>query len=129
VPDPVSYQLLIDVPAALQLDVGRLGRIELAAGRYIYTGSATRALEARIARHLRPRKPRRWHIDWLTTAPGVRVSVHLRSARPECELNQATLGTVPVDGFGSSDCRAGCGAHLKRVARRGRAARVTRGCA
>jgi Uri superfamily endonuclease len=112
---PVSYQLLIDVPKAVQLDVGRLGRIELPAGRYLYTGSAVRALEARIARHLRPTKPRRWHIDWLTTAPGVTVSEHRRSTRPECELNQATPGTLPVAGFGASDCRAGCGAHLKRV--------------
>ena len=120
---PISYQLLIDVPMAIQLEVGRLGRIEFPAGRYVYTGSARRALEARIARHLRLDKPRRWHIDWLTTAPGVTVRVHLRSTRSECELNQATPGTILVGGFGASDCRAGWGAHLKRVPDRGRFAR------
>ncbi len=111
----VSYQLLIEVSRPLQLAVGRLGVVRLPAGRYLYTGSARRGLEARIARHLRPAKTCRWHIDWLTTAPGVRVREHRRSARPECELNQRTPGTVPIPGFGASDCRAGCGAHLKRM--------------
>ena len=119
-PAPISYQLLIDVPEAIQLEVGRLGRMEFPAGCYVYTGSARRALEARIARHLRPVKPLRWHIYWLTTAPGVTVRVQLRSTRPECELNQATPGTILVRGFGASDCRAGCGAHLKRVPQRSR---------
>ncbi len=114
-PASISYQLLIDVPRAIRLEVGRLGWIDLPAGRYLYTGSARRALDARIARHLREQKPRRWHIDWLTTAPGVRVREHLRSTTPECELNRATPGTIPVAGFGASDCRAGCRAHLKRV--------------
>ena len=111
----ISYQLLIDLPEAVRIQVGRLGWIDLPAGRYVYTGSARRALEARIARHLRPRKQRRWHVDWLTSSPGVRVREHLRSGMPECELNQATPGTIPVAGFGASDCRAGCGAHLKRI--------------
>jgi Uri superfamily endonuclease len=115
-----ALSLLIDVPKAIQLEVGRLGRIEFPAGRYVYTGSARRALEAQIARHVRPDKPQRWHIDWLTTVPGVTARVHLRSTRPECELNQATPGTILVGGFGASDCRAGCGAHLKRLPDRSR---------
>ena len=112
---PVSYQLVIDLPRRLRIEVGRLGIIDLPAGRYVYTGSARRGLDARIARHLRTDKPRRWHIDWLTTAPGVRVRERLRSARTECALNQATPGAIVVPGFGASDCRAGCGAHLKRL--------------
>lgn len=112
---PVSYQLLIDLPRRLRVEIGRLGVVELPAGRYVYTGSARRGLAARIARHLRADKPRRWHIDWLTTAAGVTVRERLRSARSECALNQATPGTIVVAGFGASDCRAGCGAHLKRL--------------
>jgi Uri superfamily endonuclease len=112
----VSYQLSLEVSAPLRLEVGALGTITLPAGRYVYTGSARRALEARIARHLRRDKPRRWHIDWLTTSPDVAVTDVLRSARTECALNRATRGSVPVPGFGASDCRSGCRAHLKRVA-------------
>jgi Uri superfamily endonuclease len=37
----------------------------------------------------------------------------VRSRREECRLNQASGGQVLVRGFGASDCRAGCGAHLK----------------
>jgi Uri superfamily endonuclease len=112
---PVSYQLVLHVEKSLTLQVGRLGTVRLPAGRYVYTGSARRGLEARIARHLRKDKPRRWHIDWLTTAPGISIVRVVRSTREECELNRATRGHAVIDGVGSSDCRAGCGAHLKAV--------------
>lgn len=111
--EPISYQLWIEVSVPLRIAVGRLGLVELAPGRYVYTGSAKRALESRIARHLCGAKTLRWHIDYLLHAPGVRVTRVSRSNRPECQLQQATPGQVPVLGFGSSDCHAGCGSHLK----------------
>jgi Uri superfamily endonuclease len=112
-PREISYQLLIDVPRALRCVVGRLGEFDLPAGRYVYTGSAMRGLDARIARHLRHDKPLRWHVDYLLAGPGVRVVGVVRSRRPECALNRMVRGSLPVPGFGASDCRAGCGAHLK----------------
>jgi len=112
---PVTYQLLIELPGAVTVTVGRLGKFEFPAGRYLYTGSARRNLEARIARHLRSEKTLRWHIDYLLAAPGVRVLEVRRSRRDECVLNRATAGGMPVPGFGASDCRAGCGSHLKLV--------------
>jgi Uri superfamily endonuclease len=108
-----TYQLIILVPRALRRTIGRLGTFEFAAGRYAYTGSAKRGFEARIARHLRKEKTLRWHIDYLLAAPGVHVVEVIRSRRGECALNRATRGEVPIEGFGASDCRAGCGAHLK----------------
>jgi Uri superfamily endonuclease len=110
---PISYQLVIEVPAAVRVQVGRLGEFEFPAGTYVYTGSARRGLEARLARHMRAEKPLRWHIDYLLAAPGVRITKVVRSRRDECGLNRAVRGEVRVPGFGSSDCRAGCGAHLK----------------
>lgn len=110
-----SYQLLIDVPHPIAVTVGRLGRFSFPAGRYVYTGSARRNLDARIARHLRKHKALRWHIDYLLAAPGVRVLSVRHSRREECALNRATAGSIPVPGFGASDCRAGCGSHLKRL--------------
>ncbi len=112
-PPVITYQLLIELERPLRLTIGRLGEFDFPAGRYVYTGSAKRAFEARIARHLRQEKSVRWHIDYLLTAPGVCVTGVKRSRRGECALNQAARGQVLVPGFGASDCGAGCGAHLK----------------
>lgn len=110
-----TYQLLIELSQPVRCRIGRLGEFDFPAGRYCYTGSAKRAFEARIARHLRPEKTLRWHIDYLLAAPGVRIVHVRRSRRDECAWNQATRGRVVVAGFGASDCGAGCGAHLRYV--------------
>jgi Uri superfamily endonuclease len=109
----ISYQLRIEVKKPVRIRVGRLGRFLFPAGRYVYTGSAKRNLEARIARHLRKKKAFRWHIDWLLSAPGVKVATVRRSGESECILNQKVVGTVVVPGFGASDCRNRCGSHLR----------------
>jgi Uri superfamily endonuclease len=97
----------------VRVQIGRLGEFCFAAGCYVYTGSARRNLEQRIARHLRCEKRLRWHIDYLLAAPGVRITGVERSPDGECELNRRSAGTMPVPGFGASDCRQGCGSHLK----------------
>lgn len=112
-----AYQLLIEVATPIRRTIGRLGRFEFPPGRYIYTGSARRNLDARIARHLRREKTLRWHIDYLLAARGVRVVKVVRSQRAECSLNRATRGRIVCSGFGASDCREGCGSHLKFVGR------------
>ena len=114
----ISYQLVIEVDSPLGLQVGRLGSFELPAGVYVYTGSAKQGLEARIARYQRADKKLRWHIDYLLAAPGVRITKIVRSRREECELNQESPGEVLVPGFGASDCRSACRAHLKYVGRK-----------
>ncbi len=110
---PCTYQLHIHLPHPLRLQIGRFGAFDFAAGDYVYTGSAKRNFEARIARHQRREKTLRWHIDYLLAAPGVSVTAVMRSETDECSLNQATTGAIPVPGFGASDCRRGCGSHLK----------------
>ena len=117
--DPTSatrtYQLFIEVKASVRVSVGRMGTYDFPAGRYVYTGSALRNFEARITRHLSSSKKMHWHIDYLLAAPGVRVLEVRRSVEEECAVNRSTHGTIPVPGFGASDCRAGCGSHLKRL--------------
>lgn len=108
-----SYQLLIDVMRPVRCRIGRLGAFTFPVGRYVYSGSAKRGLEARIARHLRARKTLRWHIDYLLSAADVRIVAVVRSRHGECRLNRAVAGRVVVPGFGASDCTQGCGAHLK----------------
>ncbi len=112
-PSEISYQLLIEVSQPLQCLIGCLGKFDFRVGRYVYTGSARRGLDSRIARHLRRQKTLRWHIDYLLDAPGVSVIEVLRSRRSECALNRAVFGRILAFGFGASDCCAGCGAHLK----------------
>lgn len=98
--------------------VGALGRIPFAAGYYIYTGRAKKGLNARLARHGRQKKRMRWHIDYLLQhAKLLEVLIHpakVLADDTECRRNQdmAALArsSVPVNGFGSSDC--GCKAHL-----------------
>jgi len=114
---PTTYQLRIEVAQPLRLSIGRLGTFDFPAGRYTYSGSAARNLEARIARHLRQEKTLRWHIDWLLAAPGVAVTTVRRSQLAECVLNRRSGGRVVVPGFGASDCRAGCGSHLRYLGR------------
>lgn len=109
----VSYQLLIELAAPARVGIGKLGTFDFPAGRYVYTGSARRNMEARIARHQRRDKPLRWHIDYLTSLPDCTVLEVSRSAETECALNQATAGSLPARGFGASDCVSGCGSHLK----------------
>lgn len=110
---PTTYQLHIRLAQPLRVQVGRFGQFDFPAGEYVYTGSALRNFEARVARHLRSDKRLRWHVDYLLAAPGVTVAEVVRSCEPECALNQATAGEMLVAGFGASDCRQGCGSHLK----------------
>lgn len=112
---PIAYQLVIEVTRPVRITVGSLGLCAFPAGRYVYTGSAMRNPEARIARHLARAKTLRWHIDYLLNAPGVRIVDVLRFEEPECAVNRGTAGEIVVPRFGASDCRAGCGSHLKRL--------------
>jgi Uri superfamily endonuclease len=116
-PDAGVYQLWLRVTTAHRIRVGRLGRFLFPAGLYVYTGRAARALPSRIARHARGTSVRHWHIDYLLASQAVRLEkIVLVSLDPaaECSLNQSVGegAACPVPGFGSSDCRAGCKAHL-----------------
>ena len=108
-----TYQLHIQLIRPVTITVGQLGRFQFPAGKYIYTGSAKRNLEARIQRHLSKHKKLRWHIDYLLTHRNVQVVRVQRSSKAECAWNQTTSGKIIVAGFGASECRAGCGSHLK----------------
>jgi len=111
---PITYQLLIEIAQPVRVAVGALGTWDFPAGHYVYTGSGKRNLETRIARHSSAVKTLRWHIDYLLAARRVRVVGVQRFDEAECAVNQQTVGEIVVPRFGASDCRAGCGSHLKR---------------
>jgi len=108
-----TYQLEIDLNEDILIQVGRLGRFRFPAGRYTYTGSARRNLESRLRRHLAAKKTLRWHIDYLLASKAATIAGIYLSDEPECKLNQSVRGDILAPGFGASDCRAGCGSHLK----------------
>lgn len=117
---PGAYALLLRLDAPTPIRAGRLGTITLAAGHYVYIGSARGpgGLRARVGRHRRREKKAHWHIDALTAvAPIVEVWYVETTARLECawaEILRALPGvTIPARGFGASDCA--CDAHLLRV--------------
>jgi Uri superfamily endonuclease len=119
-----AYVLLLELQRAARLRVGALGSHEMSPGTYLYVGSARRGLAARVARHARLSTTKtgrvHWHIDSLLLHPQSRlIRVRLLIGDEECLVSRAVADCrgveVPVRGFGSTDCRAGCQAHLYRV--------------
>jgi Uri superfamily endonuclease len=115
---PGTYVLwLRPVEAGRTLVVGSLGEMELQPGRYAYVGSAMGpgGLRARIGHH-RERSPRpHWHVDYLRrdcrpVAVRVAPGTERREHRWADTLAQHPESVVPLEGFGSSDCR--CVTHL-----------------
>ncbi len=111
--DLKTYQLFIELSQPVSITIGLLGRFTFPAGRYIYTGSAKRGLEARIRRHLSSKKKKHWHIDYLLAHKNTQITEVKRFSEPECLINQQISGDIIVPGFGASDCKKRCGSHLK----------------
>jgi Uri superfamily endonuclease len=110
---PGSYVLLIDLDEPLSVTIAGKAAGTLDPGRYLYCGSAWGAggLGGRLARHMRRGKTIRWHVDQLTEA-GTVAGAWLVPGGTECALVTACGPLpVPVEGFGSSDCRR-CRSHL-----------------
>ena len=115
--EPGTYVLVMRLRTSTEVTVGKLGVFTLGSGWYHYVGSALGpgGLCARLARHRRKRKRRHWHIDYLVHLLQMReIWWASTSEHVECVWAHALLGlpytTVPVPGFGSSDCR--CPSHL-----------------
>ncbi len=113
---PGAYLILMDLRDPLEVRIATLPPTALPAGIYIYAGSAKGpgGLRARIGRHLRRDKPRRWHIDHLSEAAAT-LHAYPVPGGDECALVELLLATkrccFPLPGFGSSDCRH-CVSHL-----------------
>jgi Uri superfamily endonuclease len=106
------YVILIEMPKATEIKIGKNRKLLFERGFYAYVGSALAGLERRLARHLSTEKKLHWHIDYLLTAARVlRVIESQTNTRKECLIAQALSQRLPsVLGFGCSDCR--CASHL-----------------
>jgi Uri superfamily endonuclease len=117
---PGAYALVLNLREPLSLsDIRRFRDRTLAPGLYAYFGSARGpgGLAARVGRHLRAGRRPHWHIDRLL-ARGEVVRVLVWPEGDECRWRAGVQAdrraSVPLPGFGSSDCRA-CPAHLLSV--------------
>jgi len=125
---PGTYALFLTLSAPAKLTIGKLGAFAFPTGEYVYTGSARGpgGVGARLRHHLRPAQRPHWHIDYLRTRAVVTGGVYVvqeevstGSMPLECAWSQALLAlpgaSVPVQGFGASDCACHCKAHLVKI--------------
>ncbi len=107
-----SYRLFLRLHQPVSVSIAKTAA-RLPAGWYVYVGSAKRKWAFRLQRHCQQQKSVHWHIDQLTTHPAVEIRAYVLSRLPECELVRRTRGAILIPGFGASDCRQRCGAHLR----------------
>jgi len=120
----ITYLLIISIKNAISLKLKTLGQHVLPAGIYLYVGSARGSIKGRILRHLKISREKigkpHWHIDYiLLHRNSTIINVLTFSGISECELSRAIAeskhSSVPIYGFGSSDCREKCPAHFFKV--------------
>ncbi len=116
-PKPGTYALIFLSRSEEDIQVGRLGRLKVKPGFYVYVGSAfgPGGLKARISHHKNISNHPRWHIDYLravTCLHGIWYtydSVRREHHWAETFAHSRNAST-PLGGFGSSDCS--CKSHL-----------------
>jgi Uri superfamily endonuclease len=118
---PGTYALLLRSEEKQEIEVGALGEMRVRPGAYVYVGSAfgPGGLQARVQRHMRDDGALHWHVDYLRAVTALDAVWYTHDAkRRECTwaavLRSLPDATVPLDGFGASDCN--CPAHLVRFA-------------
>jgi Uri superfamily endonuclease len=86
-------------------------------GYYVYIGSALNSIEKRIERHLKRKKKKHWHIDYLLEKRDVKIEkifIKESKKKEECKIARKILKFgEPIKNFGSSDCN--CISHLIKI--------------
>jgi Uri superfamily endonuclease len=114
---PGTYALILKSSSERRVEAGKLGLLHVRPGYYVYVGSAfgPGGLKARIAHHIKISERPHWHIDYL------RSILHLNevwysydSEKHEHQwadtFSSLRGATIPMTGFGASDCS--CISHL-----------------
>ena len=114
---PGTYALVLACHQTGSVRIGQLGTLELQQGFYVYVGSAhgPGGVAARIEHHRRIATRTHWHMDYLRPACdliGIWFSTDTASHEHAWADAVARLpgATVPMPGFGASDCA--CDTHL-----------------
>jgi Uri superfamily endonuclease len=120
---PGTYALVFICNRPVRLPVGRLGQVDLAAGYWIYVGSAfgPGGLRSRLIHHLTPSQRPHWHLDHIKSvlqpiAIWATTDTVKREHAWATQLAGLKGSSRPIAGFGATDC--GCRAHLIHRSRR-----------
>lgn len=112
-----TYALILASSSDRLIEIGKLGKFLIRPGYYVYAGSAfgPGGIKARIAHHARFSQRRHWHIDYLRSALFLdEVWYTYDSEQHEHQwadiLKDLKGATLPIAGFGASDCS--CKSHL-----------------
>ena len=108
------YTIIIKLQKGRDISIGKLETISVAAGYYVYVGSALNGLSSRIVRHLRKEKKLHWHIDYfLQKTQVIEIIYCVTEENRECVLSSRLDQKLKhVRHFGCSDCS--CQSHLFR---------------
>ncbi len=97
-----SYILFIYVPYSCEI-ITKSKKWWLEEGLYIYVGSAKKGIKSRINYHLRIKKKKHWHIDYLLEKAKI-IKISVLCNKKEVEIAQLfTKKFKGIKGFGSSD--------------------------
>lgn len=106
------YFLLLQLNEPIIKKIGALSEIEFKDGKYVYVGSAQNSLEGRVSRHLRSKKNKHWHIDYLLEDAEIEeVLAFEMESKMECVAAKVLEKEFDkIENFGCSDCD--CDSHL-----------------
>jgi Uri superfamily endonuclease len=114
---PGTYALVLSCESNARIQIGRLGKMQLQPGYYVYVGSALGlgGLRARITHHQKTPPRPHWHIDYLRAHTQIHcIWFSYGERRREHQWARAvqTMSDAkgPLLGFGASDCD--CRSHL-----------------
>jgi len=119
IPSSISgtYVLVFSLSERQMFRAGKKIEADLLPGHYLYIGSAfgPGGLRARLNHHIHLRASARWHVDYLNRVACLKeIWYTTATKRREHDwvglFQHLTELSLPVEGFGSSDCL--CWAHL-----------------
>ncbi len=111
-----TYLLLLECNINAVLSIGKLGKMNTETGYYLYVGSAfgPGGIHARVGHHQQIASRPHWHIDYFHTVVELVDTWCVHGSRCEHDwahsLEHSETASVPLKGFGSSDCN--CVTHL-----------------
>ncbi len=112
-----TYALIMETEASKAIPIGKHGNLTIRPGFYVYIGSAfgPGGVWARVSHHKKIQPSPRWHIDYLRKYVGLiefwySLDIQKREHQWAGLLEKQCSTTVPMAGFGSSDCH--CTSHL-----------------
>ncbi len=108
---PGYYALLIKIQKKTIIDHPKFNKKTLDPGYYIYVGSARGpgGIAARIKRHVKKNKKKKWHIDYLTSKQDVKTILigYKCTTKPEGEEKMShtleKIASPALEKFGSTD--------------------------